>query len=252
MKNIGGTQDEQERRWTGQYPGVYPATMPGGQSCVSSQEERSDWEIPVVQATPVQAHTSIIAQPKEDRLVEVSGKICVLGDSGVGKTSIVQRYALDKFNEGYYTTCGARVTLRKLSLHYPKLDIRARLEIQIWDVTGERRGGLSKAFFRGAGGALVVGDAVRLETQIDMWKWIEELRAEAGNVPVVIVVNKTDIIDRQEFDYLLMEDIANEYGCRYTMASARTNFHVDKAFRLLCDYLVMRKIAMEGEDAKDC
>jgi hypothetical protein len=36
------------------------------------------------------------------------------------------------------------------------------------------------------------------------------------------------------------------------MASARTNFHVDKAFRLLCDYLVMRKIAMEGEDAKDC
>lgn len=254
MNNNGGTQDEQESVWNAAHVGSLgrAGNLPAGQSSVSSPENRPGWDLPIVQASPKQPRTAVLAPQKGERVLHLSEKICILGDSGVGKTSIVKRYAHDSFDDGYLTTCGAKVTQRKINLNYPRLNIRARLSVQIWDITGERRGGLNRAFFKGASGALVVGDAARLETQLDIWKWIEDLQAEAGNVPVVIVVNKSDILDKEEFDYLLMDDLANEYGCQYTMASARTNFHVDRAFRMLCDYLVMTRLAMEREGANAC
>jgi small GTP-binding protein len=244
MRNGNGTEAEEEAWWkSGSILDVAPRINMGkGRMNVSPPGKRPEWELPMVQSFPMQRDFSVMKQPQPERIVRSVEKICILGDPAVGKTSIVRRFARDNFDEQYLTTSGANVLRKNLNIQYPERGVQAKLTIQIWDVTGENRGNLNPAFFRGASGALVVGDAVRLETQLDMWKWIEAFRSVAGNVPVQMVVNKTDIMDRQEFDYLLMDDISREYGCLYTMTSARTSTNVEMAFRMLCDFLVRRRL----------
>jgi len=179
-------------------------------------------------------------------------KICLLGDSGVGKTSLVRRYTQDRFDFEYRTTSGAYVTPKKTKLNYREHGLLARWNLRIWDIPGKIRGETGAALFRGASGALVVGDAARLESQLDIWKWIEAFRAAAGNAPVIVVINKSDIIDRQEFDQRLVEDIAREYGCIYTMTSARNNDKVQEAFGRLLDFMARRRLIDGPEGAKAC
>jgi len=219
---------------------------------LSSHEVHRAWQPAIAPQHPARRGLPIVRSPQAGRQTCLVEKICVLGDSGVGKTSIVRRYAQERFDSEYLTTCGATVTLKKMKLYYPERDLQARLTVQIWDVTGEKGGNLKAAFFRGASGALVVGDAVRLETQLDLWKWIEDFRRVAGNAPVLIVINKTDIMDRQEFDYLLMEDISREYGCHYCMTSARNDEGIGGAFRRLCDTLVKGRLVGSWEGSKAC
>lgn len=191
--------------------------------------------------------------PRGGRTISAIEKVCVIGDAAVGKTSLVRRFAREKFDDEYLTTCGAKVLLKKMTLRYPEQDTQVRLMLHMWDVTGQNiHARLSPTFFRGASGAMVVSEAVRLDTQIDIWKWVEAFRAVAGNVPVMIVVNKTDIMDQHEFDYLLMDDISAEYGCLYTMTSARTGENVEGAFKLLCDFIVRTKLIGQRRDGRAC
>lgn len=180
------------------------------------------------------------------------GKICVLGDPGVGKTSLVRRFTQDRFDFEYRATSGADVTPKKVTLDYKEHCLLVHLAVRIWDITGEMRGGPSTAFFRGASGAIVVGDAARPESQLDIRKWIGAFRAVAGNVPVLIAINKTDIVDRQDLDRRLVDDISREFGCIYTMTSARTNDKVHKAFGLLFDIMARRRLIEGPAGAKAC
>jgi len=254
MRSGNDNEAEEEAGWkSGSIQHFAPRLNLGkGRIRVSRPEKRPAWEMPVVPSFPMQRDFSVMRPPQPGRIVRSVEKICVLGDAAVGKTSIVKRFARDHFDDEYLTTCGAKVMLKKMTIQYPERDFQARLTIQLWDVTGEKRADLNPAFFRGASGALVVGDAVRLETQLDLWKWIEAFRAVAGTVPVLIVVNKTDIMDRQEFDYLLMDDLSKEYGCLYTMTSARTSENVEGAFRMLCDFLVRRRFSGNWGGTKAC
>jgi small GTP-binding protein len=229
--------------------GGIPAWVPRD---LSPHERHQAWPPAMAPQHPARRGLPIVRSPQAGHQARLAEKICVLGDSGVGKTSIIRRYAQDRFEDEYLTTSGARVTLKKIKLHYPERDLHARLTVQIWDVTGEHGGGLNPAFFRGASGALVVGDAVSLETQLDLWKWIEDFRRVAGNVPVLIVINKTDIMDRKEFDQRLVEDISREYDCIYTMTSARNNDRVNEAFGRLTDFMVRRRLIDGPEGAKAC
>jgi small GTP-binding protein len=248
------TENEEETGWRmGNRVSIGPGSfLAGGHLDAFRPERCPSWEMPLVPVFPMHMGITTIKPPITRRVERMAEKICVLGDCGVGKTSIVKRYVQNRFDDEYLTTCGAKVTLKKMNLRYPDGNLQARLSIQIWDVTGGSQSGLKSAFFRGASGALVVGDAVRLQTQLDLWRWIEAFRAVAGSAPVLIVINKTDIMDRQEFDYLLMDDLSKEFGCLYTMTSARKNDNVDGAFRMLCDILVRRRLIGSWEGAEAC
>jgi small GTP-binding protein len=254
MRSSSGNGNEQEAGLNGaRFGGLCPSSaFTDGHIDVHRPERNHSWEVPHVPGFPDRRNIALTGHSGTRNVERLAEKICVLGNSGVGKTSLVRRYAQDRFDDDYITTCGARVTVKKIRLDYPERNLQSRLSVQIWDVSGEHGRSLNPAFFRGASGALVVGDAVRLETQLDLWKWIEDFRAVAGNVPVMIVVNKSDIMDRQEFDYLLMDDLSKEYGCIYTMTSARHNDRVDEAFRTLCQSMVRRRLEGSREGAGAC
>ena len=254
MRSGSGNGNEHEAALKGASSGgLGPSSaFSDGHVDVHRPERAHSWGVPPVPGFPDRRNIGLTDPSGTGNVERLAEKICVLGDSGVGKTSLVRRYAQDRFDDDYITTCGAKVTVKKIRLDYPERNLQPRLSVQIWDVTGEHGGSLNPAFYRGASGALVVGDAVRLETQLDLWRWIEAFRAEAGDVPVIIVVNKSDIMDRQEFDFLLMDDLASEYGCSYTMTSARRNDRVDEAFRTLCQSMVRRRLEGSREGAGAC
>jgi small GTP-binding protein len=248
------TDNEHERRWKhDSIPGdgtegnnirIHPE--------ISPPQQFGAWRAAMALRLPARSVLPADKPPRAARQACLFEKICVLGDSGVGKTSLIQRYTRDHFDFEYLATSGANVTPKKVKVDYREHGLKARLTLQIWDITGDIGREPGTALFRGASGALVVGDAARLETQLDIWKWIEDFRQVAGNVPVLIVINKTDIMDRKEFDQRLVEDISREYDCIYTMTSARNNDRVNEAFGRLTDFMVRRRLIDGPEGAKAC
>ena len=164
-------------------------------------------------------------------------KICLLGDPGVGKTSLVHRLAAHRFDEFYVTTVGARVLRKTIIIRPPDFMSDVRVKMMIWEVRGHHMLTPTEPYLRGTDAAVVVGDAQRLETQIDLWKWIERIRGVSGDIPVMMLVNKTDIMD-WSFDPEIVEELSAEYGCPIRMTSARTGKNVDRIFKELALHLV--------------
>ena len=180
-------------------------------------------------------------------LQRTTKKICVLGDHAVGKTSLIRRFALDCFDDVYTTTVGARILQKPLVLEYPERSLEVWLNLRIWEISGQSQHlELYPAYYRGAEGAIIVGDIARTETQLNLWRWIASFRAVAGRVPVILLVNKTDIMDLDTFDHKLLDEISGEFGCPYRMGSAKTGANVDNAFRELGERLVGRSLFPPG------
>jgi small GTP-binding protein len=176
-------------------------------------------------------------------VMRATKKICVLGDPAVGKTSIIRRFALDCFDDVYTTTVGARILQKPIVLEYPEPSSQVWLNLRIWEISGQNRHlELYPAYYRGAEGALVVGDVARKDTQVNIWKWIEGFRAVAGRVPIFLLVNKTDIMEMETYDQDLVVKLSSEFGCPYRMVSAKTGANVESAFRELGDRLVGRNL----------
>jgi len=159
-------------------------------------------------------------------------KICILGEPAVGKTSLVFRLAARRFDGNYITTVGARLMIKTVLLQPPEYMSGVRLKLMIWEIHGRHRLTPLDPYLRGADAAVVVGDAQRLETQIDLWKWIDHARFVAGDIPIMMVVNKCDVAD-DDFDPGLVSELAARYGCPLRMTSARTGSNVDDVFREL-------------------
>jgi Ras-related protein Rab-6A len=174
--------------------------------------------------------------------LDVAKKICVLGDPAVGKTSLIRRYAFDSYDDTYTTTVGARILNRTQVLRYPERGVELRLKFRIWEVSGQNRHAeLYPAYYRGADGAIVVGDATRVETQVNMWKWIEGFRAAAGRVPIILLLNKSDIAQKGDLDEGLMDDISREFGCPFRTTSAREGSNVERVFREMAFRMIGRR-----------
>ena len=120
-----------------------------------------------------------------------------MGDSGVGKKTIAGIVApFERGIEKYTHTIGTAVT--KYGLEFLVREQRIRLRILVWDVTGKedyRR--LPPAYYNGAEGVIVVGDATVPGTIESMPHWIGAARAVAGDIPAVAIINKTDLVTPQ-------------------------------------------------------
>ena len=75
--------------------------------------------------------------------IRVKGKICLLGDLAVGKTSLIRRYVLDTFDDKYITTIGTKVTKKRLDIELPDQQKEIDLTLLIWDIMGQYQERLS-------------------------------------------------------------------------------------------------------------
>ncbi len=120
-------------------------------------------------------------------------KICIVGDGGVGKTSLVLRYCEDSFKDNYIMTIGSNFSTKSVVLpNYPNYEIK----LQLWDLAGQKHFSFVRPpFYRGATGIIYVYDLTRRSSFASMPNWQDEVEKVIGRKSSVIVGNKLDLAD---------------------------------------------------------
>ncbi|UCF08098.1 MAG: GTP-binding protein [Thermoplasmata archaeon] len=158
-------------------------------------------------------------------------KICLLGDAAVGKTSLIQRYVLDKFDDKYFVTLGTKVTMKDVTVEKPEKDEVVNLTLMIWDILGQREfKRLQTSFYKGSNGTIVVADFTRKETLDHIPEWILALFNTAGKVPVLLLINKSDLTNQAAYGEEEIVSLAEKYNTQYLFTSAKTGDNVEEAF----------------------
>jgi small GTP-binding protein len=164
----------------------------------------------------------------DDRVLKA--KICLVGDSQVGKTSLIRRYVHDDFNDGYISTLGAKIT--KKELHLQSKGGEYKVNMTVWDIMGERglTDLLKDSYFDGVGGILAVCDLTRVDSYDGLHEWIMTANSVTGKVPMTFVGNKVDLRDNQALGGSDLSSIAGGHDSPYFLTSAKTGENVNAVF----------------------
>lgn len=176
------------------------------------------------------------------KLIKV--KVCLVGEGGVGKTSLIRRYVIDEFDDRYIMTLGAKVTKKEIEISPPGEDARVRVELLIWDVMGQPkfRELLEDVYFQGAAGILAVADLTRRETLDALYEWIDRVDRITSQAPVVLVVNKADLRGQAQSGEAEIAALARAFRGEFLMTSAKTGANVEEAFRRLGNLILARRL----------
>lgn len=154
-------------------------------------------------------------------------KVVLLGNSGVGKSSIGLRFAQDRFLEEQEPTLGAAYMSKTLT-HEGK-----RVKINIWDTAGqERYRAMSRMYYQDAQAAILVYDITSRDSFSELKNWHRELR-ENGPAQIALAVagNKCDLEDREAVSATEAQKWATSIGASFLRTSTRTNHNIDTLFR---------------------
>ncbi len=169
--------------------------------------------------------------PKEYKM-----KICLVGEPAVGKTSLIRRFVMDKFDDKYLTTIGTKVSKKEVTL-----DDGTKVVLMVWDIMGQPsfRQMLKESYFYGANGVIAVTDITRKETLNAMPDWIGTIKSVIDkDIPMVFIGNKWDMKDAAQFGEAELSALAGENGGTYFLTSAKTGAHVNDTFTYLAEEIV--------------
>ncbi|KAG5841534.1 hypothetical protein ANANG_G00200530 [Anguilla anguilla] len=175
-------------------------------------------------------------------------KLLALGDSGVGKTTLLYRYTDNKFNPKFIATVG--IDFREKRVTYMSTGPKGttgktfKVHLQLWDTAGQERfRSLTTAFFRDAMGFLLMFDLTSQQSFINVRNWMSQLQANAycENPDIVLIGNKADLADQREVQEKLAKELAEKYGIPYFETSAATGSEVENAVVALLN-LVMKRM----------
>ncbi|KAB2021600.1 hypothetical protein ERO13_D07G140700v2 [Gossypium hirsutum] len=175
-------------------------------------------------------------------------KVVVIGDSAVGKSQILSRFAKNEFCLDSKSTIGVEFQTRTVTI---KTKV---IKAQIWDTAGqERYRAVTSAYYRGALGSMLVYDISKRQSFDSLARWVEELRANADNSIVIMLVgNKADLVDQRAVPTEDAVEFAKEQGLFFAETSALSGDNVDKAFFKLLEeiYGAMCKKSLESANGK--
>ena len=158
-------------------------------------------------------------------------QLLVIGDSFVGKTSLLARYAKGIFNTSYLATIGLDNFTKDETID------NKLVRIKIWDTAGQEKfHSLAKGFFHNAQGIMVVYDVTNLESYENVKYWTQSIKTHMGNeidkISVILIGNKIDA-DKREVKKEDAEAFSAELGYPYFETSAKTGENVDSTIKFL-------------------
>ena len=172
-------------------------------------------------------------------------KCVIIGDTGVGKSNLLSRFARDEFTKDSKSTIGVEFATRQIE-HDGKT-----IEAQVWDTAGqERYRAITAAYYRGAIGALLVYDITKRESFENCERWLRELRAHADpSIVAMLVGNKCDLRHLKQVDVEDAKDFAEDNNLAFIETSALDTTNVDLAFEtiLIEIYRIVRKNLEAGK-----
>lgn len=167
------------------------------------------------------------AAPRDD--YELKVKLLMIGDSGVGKTSMLLRYTNDSFHPTFITTIGIDFKIKAVRVEGGK-----RVKLQIWDTAGQERfRTITTSYFRGAHGILMVYDVTDRTSFLSIRNWVAQTQMHADvSADYALVGNKCDCDEAQRaVAYEEGAALAREFGIRHFYeASAKQDHHVEACF----------------------
>ena len=175
-------------------------------------------------------------------------KLVIIGNSNVGKSSILMRFSDDSFNESYLTTIGVDFRFKTLNIE------QKLIKLQIWDTAGQERfRTITNAYYKGADVIVLVYDITNGESFQDIDKfWLKEVENYAEkDVELIILGNKCDLEQQRAVGTIDVQEYAEKKSMEFYETSAKTNESIEKAFVNVGKKLIAKKIAlMEAKKAK--
>jgi Ras-related protein Rab-1A len=171
-------------------------------------------------------------------------KLLLIGDSGVGKSCLLLRFADDSYTESYISTIGVDFKIRTLNLD------GKTIKLQIWDTAGQERfRTITSSYYRGAHGIIIVYDVTDVESFNNVKTWLSEIDKYASeNVNKLLVGNKSDLIAKKAVDPGMAKEFADSLGIPFLETSAKNSTNVEEAFiRMATD--IKSRVAAQGPGA---
>ncbi|XP_026314949.1 ras-related protein Rab-1A [Hyposmocoma kahamanoa] len=153
-------------------------------------------------------------------------KLLLIGDSGVGKSCLLLRFADDTYTESYISTIGVDFKIRTVELD------GKTIKLQIWDTAGQERfRTITSSYYRGAHGIIIVYDCTDQDSFSNVKQWLEEIdRYACDNVNKLLVGNKCDLTTKKVVDYTTANQYAEQLGIPFLETSAKNSTNVEQAF----------------------
>jgi small GTP-binding protein len=176
-------------------------------------------------------------------------KIILIGSSSVGKSSILQRYIQKVFNESYSCTIGVDFFMKSLDIG------EKSIKLQLWDTAGtEKFRSITTGYYRGANAAFVVFDLTSKPTFDCLDEWIQNYYKYSNpdsEKNVVLIGNKSDLVNRREVNEEDIEKFANNNNLMYFETSAKDGKNIDECFYFIAEKLLKQFENKDDKEDKD-
>ncbi len=164
----------------------------------------------------------------------IQKKVCMLGSSAVGKTSLVRHYVDGIFSDKYLTTLGVKIDKKQITVK------EQDFQFMLWDIEGiDAFSGFKPRYMRGAAALILVTDCTRPQSYIDSLEILQQAR-KVTEAPAILVINKSDLRAEWNLEDQPLFNIENEFiATLYT--SAKTGESVEDVFETIGNYFVSQQ-----------
>jgi len=168
---------------------------------------------------------------------EILYKLLIIGDSGVGKSCLLLRFADDIFTDSFISTIGVDFKIKTVEIDCVKV------KLQIWDTAGQERfRTITSSYYRGAHGIIVVYDVTEQKSFTNITKWLKEIDTFAGpQVQKLLVGNKCDLESARTISTETGKELASKLNIPFVETSAKDSLNVENAFTIMAKDIKDRK-----------
>ena len=177
---------------------------------------------------------------------EISVKIGLLGNTSVGKSSLIRRYVDEKFEDNFMSTIGVDYFQKKVTIN------NKNIIIEIQDTSGEERfRSIAKSYYKNVDGIIFVFDVTNEESfKEGINYWLTECDKEKGEYKKILVGNKIDLKETRIINKETIEKFAKDKGMKYFETSAKEGTKVDIIFKELAELILMDLPKKNGDKNK--
>ena len=178
-------------------------------------------------------------------------KVCLIGNSKVGKTSLLERFIEDEFYNSYTATISAKVFKKELLVNVPYNggSNGIKITLTIWDLIGHRDKeywSILKRYIMNTDGVVLVCDLTSKSSLEDLKTWIASVFNTIGVIPFIVIANKMDLVQQIELTKKDIQEFTSQYNSEFFYASAKTGMNVTESFQRLSEIIAEQTLLREN------
>jgi len=168
-------------------------------------------------------------------------KYILIGDSGVGKSSLLKRFIDGNFRRDYDSTLGVEFGVKTISIK--DKDIK----LQLWDTAGQEVfKSITKSYYRGIAGIILVYDITRRQSFLNLKNWIADIKSvNPNNIPIIVIGNKCDLEIHRQIKCTELESFALENKYLFKEISVKNGTDITNIFYDLTEHILNKLEARE-------